>query len=70
MRSKRSWSGICKVTDDNAMQGMQQAQVDKIDDWAFYKVRDIRQKIAKSTLVQLKMQELLAILVQQALAQF
>jgi hypothetical protein len=46
--------GICKVKDDNIVQGMQQAQADKIDHWAYYQARNIREEIAKATLVQLK----------------
>jgi hypothetical protein len=46
--------GICKVKDDNIVQGMQQAQADKIDHWSYYQARNIREEIAKATLVQLK----------------
>ncbi len=55
-----TFMGICKVKDDNIVQGMQQAQADKIDHWAFYQARNIREEIAKSTLVQLKLQALAA----------
>jgi len=48
--------GICKVKDDNIVQAMQQAQADKIDDWAFYQARNVRQEIAQSTLTQLELQ--------------
>jgi hypothetical protein len=47
--------GICKVKDDNIVQAMQQAQADKLDHWAFYQARNIREEIAKSTLAQLKL---------------
>src|SRR4051794_4609971 len=40
--------GVCKVKDDNIVQGMQQAQADKIDHWSFYQARNIRQEIAQS----------------------
>jgi len=53
-----TFMGICKVKDDNIVQGMQQAQADKIDHWAFYQARNIREEIAKATLVQLKLQAL------------
>jgi hypothetical protein len=47
--------GICKVKDDNIVQGMQQAQANKLDHWAFYQARNVREEIAKSTLVQLRL---------------
>jgi hypothetical protein len=55
-----TFMGICKVKDDNIVQGMQQAQADKIDHWAFYQARNVREEIAKSTLVQLKLQAMVA----------
>jgi hypothetical protein len=48
--------GVCKVKDDNIVQAMQQAQADKIDHWAFYQARNLREEVAKSTLVQLRLQ--------------
>jgi hypothetical protein len=50
-----TFMGICKVKDDNIVQGMQQAQANKLDHWAFYQARNIREEVAKSTLVQLKL---------------
>ena len=47
--------GICKVKDDNIVQEMQQAQADKLDHWAFYQARNLREEVAKATLVQLKL---------------
>ena len=55
-----TFMGICKVKDDNIVQGMQQAQADKLDHWQFYQARNIREEIAKSTLVQLRLQALAA----------
>jgi Domain of unknown function (DUF4337) len=55
-----TFMGICKVKDDNIVQGMQQAQADKIDHWAFYQARNVREEIAKSTLVQLRLQAMTA----------
>lgn len=52
--------GICKVKDDNIVQAMQQAQADKLDQWQFYQARNIREEIAKSTLVQMRLQSLAA----------
>src|SRR5881227_716664 len=48
--------GVCKVKDDNIVQGMQQAQADKIDHWAFYQARNIRQDVAQSTVTTLTVQ--------------
>ena len=50
-----TFMGICKVKDDNIVQSMQQAQANKIDHWNFYQARNIREEIAKSTVVQLKL---------------
>ncbi len=55
-----TFMGICKVKDDNIVQAMQQAQADKLDHWQFYQARNIREEIAKSTLVQLRLQALAA----------
>jgi len=55
-----TFMGICKVKDDNIVQGMQQAQADKLDHWQFYQARNIREEIAKGTLTQLKLQALTA----------
>lgn len=51
-----TFMGICKIKDDNIGQGMQQAQADKIDHWAFYQARNAREEVAKATLTQLKLQ--------------
>ncbi|MEH1820466.1 MAG: DUF4337 domain-containing protein [Nostoc sp.] len=51
-----TFMGICKIKDDNLVQAMQQAQANKIDDWALYQARNIREEIAKSNVVQLKLQ--------------
>ena len=48
--------GVCKVKDDNIVQGMQQAQADKIDHWSFYQARNIRQEIAQATVGMLTIQ--------------
>jgi hypothetical protein len=50
-----TFMGICKVKDDNIVQAMQQAQADKIDHWAFYQARHIREDVARSTAVQLRL---------------
>ncbi|OUL23022.1 hypothetical protein BV378_24375 [Nostoc sp. RF31YmG] len=51
-----TFMAICKVKDDNLVQAMQQAQANKIDDWAFYQARNIREEIAKANVIQLKLQ--------------
>ena len=45
--------GVCKVKDDNIVQAMQQAQADKIDHWGYYQARNLREEVARATLVQL-----------------
>jgi antirestriction protein len=50
-----TFMGICKVKDDNIVQGMQQAQANKLDHWAFYQARNIREEVAKSAIVQLQL---------------
>jgi len=50
-----SFMGVCKVKDDNIVQSMQQMQVKKLDHWAFYQARNIREEIAKATLIQLRL---------------
>jgi len=49
--------GVCKVKDDNLVQSMQQAQADKLDHWSFYQARNLREEVAKATLVQLNLSE-------------
>lgn len=51
-----TFMGICKVKDDNIVQAMQQAQADKIDHWAFYQARNLREEVANATLIQLRLQ--------------
>ncbi|MBI3384292.1 MAG: DUF4337 domain-containing protein [Aquabacterium sp.] len=48
-----TFMGICKVKDDNITQAMQQAQSDKLDHWAYYQARNLRQEIAEATLTQI-----------------
>jgi hypothetical protein len=47
--------GICKVKDDNIVQAMQQAQVDKLDYWAYYQARNIRADVAETAATQLEL---------------
>ena len=48
--------GVTKVKDDNIVQAMQQAQADKLDDWAFYQARNIREEIARAELSSLEIE--------------
>ncbi len=48
--------GVSKVKDDNIVQAMQQAQADKLDHWAFYQARNVREEVARAALVQLRLQ--------------
>lgn len=50
-----TFMGICKVKDDNIVQTMQQAQASKIDHWNFYQARNIREEVARATLLQLRL---------------
>src|SRR5205807_3919896 len=52
-----TFMGICKVKDDNIVQAMQQAQADKIDNYAWYQARNIREEVASATLAQLKLMQ-------------
>ncbi len=47
--------GVCKVKDDNIVQAMQQAQADKVDHWAFYQARNIREEVANAAIAQLQL---------------
>jgi Domain of unknown function (DUF4337) len=51
-----TFMGICGIKDNNIVQGMQQAQADRNNDWVYYQARNIREEIAKSTLTQLQTQ--------------
>jgi hypothetical protein len=50
-----TFTGICKVKDDNIVQAMQQAQADKLDHWAFYQARNIREEIGKATVATIEL---------------
>ncbi|MCU6498348.1 DUF4337 domain-containing protein [Rugamonas sp. A1-17] len=50
-----TFMGICKVKDDNINQSMQQAQANRVDHWAFYQARNVREEVARSTVVQLRL---------------
>jgi predicted Fe-S protein YdhL (DUF1289 family) len=50
-----TFTGICQIKDNNICQGMQQAQADKIDHWAFYQARNLREEVAKATSEELRL---------------
>ncbi|TAK88720.1 MAG: DUF4337 domain-containing protein [Aquabacterium sp.] len=50
-----TFMGICKVKDDNIVQAMQQAQADKLDHWAYYQARNLRQEVAEAALTQMEL---------------
>ena len=45
-----TFTGICKVKDDNICQAMQQAQADRLDHWSFYQARNIREEVEMAAL--------------------
>jgi len=55
-----TFMGICKVKDDNIVQAMQQAQADKLDHWAYYQARNIRQEVAEAAATQIELARLSA----------
>lgn len=55
-----TFMGICKVKDDNIVQAMQAAQAEKLDLWAFYQARTIRELVAETTAEQLRLARLSA----------
>ena len=60
-----TFMAICKVKDDNIVQGMQQAQADKLDYWGYYQARNIRQEVLETSVLQLQTQRVLATPAQQ-----
>jgi hypothetical protein len=49
-----TFAGLCKVKDDNIVQAMQQAQADKLDHWAYYQARNLREEVAEATAIELE----------------
>jgi ribosomal protein S13 len=49
-----TFTGICKIKDDNICQAMQQAQADKLDHWSFYQARNIREEIDQAALSEMQ----------------
>ncbi len=50
-----TFMAVCKVKDDNIVQAMQQTQADRVDHWAYYQARNLREEVANAALVQLKL---------------
>jgi hypothetical protein len=51
-----TFTGVCKVKDDNIVQAMQQAQSDRVDDWNYYQAKNVREEVARASADQLRMQ--------------
>jgi hypothetical protein len=52
-----TFTGLCKVKDDNIVQAMQQAQADKIDHWSWYQALRIREEVLANHLASLRLQK-------------
>src|SRR2546423_2231851 len=55
-----TFMGICNVKDNNIVQAMQQAQADKIDNYAWYQARNIREEVNHAAAAQLHAQAAVA----------
>lgn len=51
-----TFMGLCGIKDNNIVQGMQQAQADRNNDWVYYQARNIREEIARSAVTQIQLQ--------------
>ncbi len=49
-----TFMGICNVKDNNIVQGMQQAQADKIDNYSWYQARNVREEVNRAAALQLR----------------
>ena len=52
-----TFTGICKVKDDNIVQAMQQAQADRIDHWSWYQSLHVREEFVADTLANIELQK-------------
>jgi hypothetical protein len=43
-----TFTGVCKVKDDNIVQAMQQAQSDRVDHWSYYQAKNVREEVARA----------------------
>ena len=53
-----TFTGVCKVKDDNIVQAMQQAQADRIDQWSYYQAKNVREEVARAAGDQLRAEAL------------
>ena len=51
-----TFTGVCKVKDDNIVQAMQQAQADRLDHWSYYQARHTREEVARTAADQFRVQ--------------
>ena len=49
-----TFTGVCKVKDDNIVQAMQQAQSDRVDHWDYYQAKNVREEVARAAADQLR----------------
>jgi hypothetical protein len=52
-----TFTGVCKVKDDNIVQAMQQAQSDHVDDWNYYQAKNVREEVARAAADELRAHE-------------
>lgn len=43
-----TFTGVCKVTDDDIAQAMQQVPADRVDDWSYYQPKNAREDVARA----------------------
>jgi Domain of unknown function (DUF4337) len=51
-----TFTGVCKVKDDNIVQAMQQAQSDRVDHWSYYQAKNVREEVARAASDELRAQ--------------
>jgi Domain of unknown function (DUF4337) len=49
-----TFTGVCKVKDDNIVQAMQQAQSDRVDHWSYYQAKNVREDVAHAAADELR----------------
>lgn len=52
-----TFTGICKVKDDNIVQAMQQAQSDRVDHWTWYQSLHVREEVVADEVYNLGIQK-------------
>lgn len=55
-----TFMGICSVKAGNVGQGMEQAQAERVNQWAYYQARNVRGLVSQATADQLRLQSLSA----------